>query len=79
MAGAAYDTYDQINVLVYVQNKGLHILNTVLANLSWHRYSTLQRKSHLCIPILGLARPHPQLPHSCAIVPGSVYIFPPAE
>ncbi len=26
---------------LYVQNKGLHILNTVLANLSW--YSTLQR------------------------------------
>jgi hypothetical protein len=27
--------------------------------------STLQRKSHLCIPFLGIARPQPQFPHSC--------------
>ncbi len=26
---------------------------------------TLQRKSHLCIPSLGIARPQPQFPHSC--------------
>ncbi len=25
----------------------------------------LQRKSHLCIPFLGIARPQPQFPHSC--------------
>jgi hypothetical protein len=25
---------------------------------------TLQRKSHLCIPFLGIARPQPQFPHS---------------
>ncbi len=28
-------------------------------------YSSLQRKSHLCIPFLGIARPQPQFPHSC--------------
>ncbi len=51
-------------------------------------YCTLQRKSHLCIPFLGIARPQPQFPHSCVpfmclwaihIVPRSVYIFPPEE
>jgi hypothetical protein len=26
---------------------------------------TLQRKSHLCIPFLGIARPQPQFQHSC--------------
>jgi hypothetical protein len=26
---------------------------------------TLQRKSHLCIPSLGIARPQSQFPHSC--------------
>ncbi len=30
----------------------------------WHA-STLQRKSHLCIPFLGTARPQPQFPHPC--------------
>jgi hypothetical protein len=25
----------------------------------------LQRKSHLCIPFLGIARPQPQFQHSC--------------
>jgi hypothetical protein len=24
---------------------------------------TLKRKSHLCIPFLGIARPQPQFPH----------------
>ncbi len=28
-------------------------------------YSTLQRKSRLCIPFLGIARPQYQIPHSC--------------
>ncbi len=28
-------------------------------------YSTLQGKSHLCIPFLGIARPQYQFPHSC--------------
>ncbi len=27
--------------------------------------SSLQGKSHLCIPFLGIARPQPQFPHSC--------------
>jgi hypothetical protein len=27
--------------------------------------ATLQRKSHLCIPFLGIAQPQPQFPHSC--------------
>ncbi len=27
--------------------------------------AALQRKSHLCIPFLGIARPQPQFPHSC--------------
>ncbi len=26
---------------------------------------TLQRKSHLCIPFLGIKQPQPQFPHSC--------------
>ncbi len=29
---------------------------------------TLQRKSHLCVPFLGIARPQPQFPHSCVCV-----------
>ncbi len=28
-------------------------------------FTTLQRKSHLFIPFLGIARPQPQFPHSC--------------
>ncbi len=28
-----------------------------------HAVSTLQRKSHLCIPFLGIARPQPQFQH----------------
>ncbi len=28
-------------------------------------YPTLQGKSHLCIPFLGIARPQSQFPHSC--------------
>jgi hypothetical protein len=28
---------------------------------------TLQGKSHLCIPFLGIARPQSQFPHSCAV------------
>ncbi len=39
--------------------------------------STLQQKSHLCIPFLGIAQL--QFPHSCVcewfIFPGSVHIF----
>ncbi len=40
----------------------------------------LQRKSHLCIPFLGIARPQFQFPHSLGlwaiyIFPGSVHIF----
>ncbi len=27
--------------------------------------TALQRKSHLCIPFLGIARPQPQFQHSC--------------
>ncbi len=27
--------------------------------------TTLQRKHHLCISFLGIARPQPQFPHSC--------------
>ncbi len=27
--------------------------------------AALQRKSHLCIPVLGIARPQPQFTHSC--------------
>jgi hypothetical protein len=27
--------------------------------------AVLQRKSHLCIPFLGIARPQSQFPHSC--------------
>ncbi len=50
--------------------------------LSTHAGSTLQGKSHLCIPFLGIARPQSQLPHSCVCerfiysLPGSVHIFP---
>jgi hypothetical protein len=43
--------------------------------------STLQGKSHLCIPFLGIARPQSQFPHSCVserfiVFPGLVHIFP---
>ncbi len=41
--------------------------------------NTLQRKSHLCIPFLGIARPQSQFPHIHVsviyIFPGSVHIF----
>jgi hypothetical protein len=30
------------------------------------KVTALQRKSHLCIPFLGIARPQPQFQHSCA-------------
>ncbi len=30
-----------------------------------YQIPTLQRKSHLCIPFLGIARPQPQFQHSC--------------
>ncbi len=45
---------------------------------------TLQRQFRLYIPFLGIARPRSQFPHSCVFerfiyIPGSVYIFPPAE
>ncbi len=45
------------------------------------RLSTLQRKSHLCIPRKGNVRSQSQFPHSCVceqftyIFPESVYIF----
>ncbi len=42
---------------------------------------TLQGKYHLCIPLLGIAQPQSQYPHSCVcerfiISQGSVHIFP---
>ncbi len=46
----------------------------------WQSHSyTLQRKSHLCVPRKGLARPQSQFPHSCVcerfIFPGLIHIF----
>jgi hypothetical protein len=45
------------------------------------KYHTLQRKSHLCIPFLDIARPQSQFPHSCVCERfiGSGHIFPAAE
>ncbi len=34
--------------------------------------TVLQRKSHLCIPFLGIARPQSQFPHSC-VCEGFIY------
>jgi hypothetical protein len=34
-------------------------------NASFQYVHALQRKSHLCIPFQGIARPQPQFPHSC--------------
>ncbi len=31
----------------------------------YRMYATLERKSHLCIPFLGIARPQPQFSQSC--------------
>jgi hypothetical protein len=48
-----------------------------LAERAWmrsSRASALQRKSHLCIPKNGTARPQSQFPHSCV---WAIYIFPP--
>jgi hypothetical protein len=39
------------------------------------RRATLQRKSHLCIPFLGIARPQSQFPHSC-VCERFIYIYP---
>jgi hypothetical protein len=55
--------------------------------MSKNGLDALQRKSHLCIPFLGIAQPQSQFPHSCVcerfqysvIFPGSVHIFPAAE
>jgi hypothetical protein len=33
--------------------------------LNLNKIATLQGKSHLCIPFLGIARPQSQFPHSC--------------
>ncbi len=33
--------------------------------LSWELLAALQRKSHFCIPFLGIARPQSQFPHLC--------------
>jgi hypothetical protein len=30
-----------------------------------HLTNALQRQFRICIPFLGIARPHPQFPHSC--------------
>jgi hypothetical protein len=38
---------------------------TVLKGRMSQDFTALQRKSHLCIPVLGIARPQPQFPHSC--------------
>ncbi len=53
-----------------------------LKQLSAPRGCALQRKSHLCVPFLGIARP--QSPFMCRlwaiyILPGSVHILPAAE
>ncbi len=34
--------------------------------------AALQRKSHLCIPFLGISRPQPQFPRSC-VCEGFIY------
>jgi hypothetical protein len=54
-------------------NKGMIILYNMYKNIfvkivpSYFRVlvHTLQGKSHLCIPFLGIARPQSQFPHSC--------------
>jgi hypothetical protein len=40
-------------------------INTSLVNMIPNDRFTLQRKSHLCIPFLGIAWPQPRFPHSC--------------
>jgi hypothetical protein len=45
----------------------LGILNILFETLTLQRriWIALQRKSHLCIPFLGIARPQSQYAHSC--------------
>jgi hypothetical protein len=78
-----------MHVFIIFHNDAAERLNVRMEGLRAHDLdgldATLQRKSHLCIPFLGIARPQPQFPHSCVCErfiysqPGSVYIFPPAE
>jgi hypothetical protein len=49
-------------------NKGPMLLNDTVpfsSRLQSSLQLTLQRKSHLCVPFLGIARPQSQFPHSC--------------
>ncbi len=68
------------NLLIFPnENKYLTVWLHAL-NLTRHQGQTLQRKSHLCICFLGIARLQPRFPHSCVcerfiIVPGSVYTY----
>jgi hypothetical protein len=54
------------------------ITRRIAAKYIWY---TLQRKSHLCIPFLEIARPQSQCPHACVcerficIFKGSVHIY----
>ncbi len=48
---------------------GYKNVRLMLMAKEWHRYTTpLQRKSHLCIPFLWIARPQSQFTHSCVCV-----------
>ncbi len=47
----------------------VHPKSCIYENLSCCFLFALQRKSHLCIPFLGIARPKPQFPHSCVCEP----------
>jgi hypothetical protein len=44
------------------------------SSLSLHAFHTLQGKSHLCIPFLGIARPQSQFPHHVSVSDLLVYI-----
>jgi hypothetical protein len=56
------------NYVFYLHNKitsrTIRISGTLIVIKELSHY-TLQRKSHLCIPFLGIARPQTKFPYSC--------------
>jgi hypothetical protein len=47
-----------------IKNAGTQ-LQIVIERQEYLEKPTLQRKSNLCIPFLGIAQPQSQFPHSC--------------
>ncbi len=56
----AFEIKKYVELFIYTYN---YLFLTIYFNSSL--WPTLQRKSHFCIPFLGIARPQSLFPHSC--------------